>query len=147
MAAPSPPPTMDPVSSTVGPAVAEPEQVSPDPAASPGTAASSEPVITFDPDLPRAQVERLEELAADNPYLLVSPMAGLPSPVVASAWGVQVPLDDVDDRRLEAFLVRYQQGPQTPEPGAPCRGGTSALPDAPTGENLDAVDLVAPLPA
>ncbi|MFC3688076.1 DUF3105 domain-containing protein [Aquipuribacter hungaricus] len=89
--------------------------------------------VTFDPDLPRAQVERLEGLAADNPYLLVSPMAGLPSPVVASAWGVQVPLDDVDDRRLEAFLVRYQQGPQTPEPGAPCSGGTSALPDAPTG--------------
>lgn len=89
--------------------------------------------VTFDPDLPADEVDRLRELAGDNGFLLVSPMVGLPSPVVASAWGVQLELPSADDRRLPAFVARYQQGPQTPEPGAPCSGGTSALPDPPTG--------------
>ena len=89
--------------------------------------------VTFDPDLPEEQVDRLEQLAADNAYLLVSPVRGLPSPVVASAWGVQLELGSTEDRRLPAFVARYSQGPQTPEPGAPCTGGTSSLPEAPTG--------------
>ena len=79
--------------------------------------------VTYDPELPEDQVAELRRLAGDNPYLVVSPMRGLPGPVVASAWGVQVPLRSVRDERLAAFLVTYQQGPQTPEPGAPCTGG------------------------
>ena len=89
--------------------------------------------VTYDPDLPAEQVRDLQELAASNGHLLVSPMRGLPSPVVASAWGVQLELGSTSDRRLPAFVARYQQGPQTPEPGAPCSGGTSAVPEPPTG--------------
>lgn len=81
--------------------------------------------ITYDRTLPQEQRDRLEQLAAENPYLLVSPVAGLPTPVVASAWGVQLELGSVDDERLPAFLVAYLQGPQNPEPGAPCSGGLS----------------------
>ncbi len=79
--------------------------------------------VTYDRTLPEEQLEQLQQLAAEHPYLLVSPMAGLPSPVVASAWGVQLELGSVDDERLPAFLVAYLQGPQNPEPGAPCSGG------------------------
>lgn len=79
--------------------------------------------VTCDPDLPSGQVDVLQRLAEDNAYLLVSPMPGLPAPVVASAWGLQVQLDSADDARLPAFLVAYLQGPQNPEPGAPCSGG------------------------
>ena len=82
--------------------------------------------VTYDPELPREQVERLTELAQGNPYVLLSPFDGLPQPVVASAWGTQLTLDAVDDTRLEAFLVKYQQGEQTLEPGAPCSGGVDA---------------------
>ena len=81
--------------------------------------------VTYDPDLPADDVDRLEALAGENPYLLVSPMRGLPSPVVASAWGLQLRVDSVADELLGAFLVQYQQGPQNPEPGAPCSGGLS----------------------
>ncbi|MGJ7440480.1 DUF3105 domain-containing protein [Aquipuribacter sp. MA13-6] len=81
--------------------------------------------VTYDRTLPADQRERLEQLAAEHPYLLVSPMAGLPTPVVASAWGVQVQLPSADDERLPAFLLAYLQGPQNPEPGAPCSGGLS----------------------
>ncbi|WP_342668385.1 DUF3105 domain-containing protein [Actinotalea ferrariae] len=54
------------------------------------------------------------------------PFDGLPQPVVASAWETQLALDSVDDPRLEQFMVKYQQGEQTPEPGAACSGGVDA---------------------
>ena len=79
--------------------------------------------VTYRPDTDARQVERLGELAAAEPYLLVSPYEDLASPVVATAWGVQLEVDSVDDERLEAFIARYAQGEQTPEPGAPCSGG------------------------
>lgn len=79
--------------------------------------------LAYDPTLPTEELDSLRALADANNYLLVSPFEGLPSPVVASAWGVQVVLDGVDDERLPAFITRYQQGPQTPEPGAVCSGG------------------------
>ena len=82
--------------------------------------------ITYDPDLPAADIAKLEALVKGNTYLLISPYKGLPSPVVASAWGVQLQLDGVDDPYLIAFINYYEQGPQTPEPGAPCSGGTDA---------------------
>ncbi len=81
--------------------------------------------VTYDPDLPAADVDRLRGLADRHPYLLVSPVDGVED-VVASAWGLQLALDGADDERLEPFLVAYLQGPQTPEPGAPCSGGVGA---------------------
>jgi hypothetical protein len=82
--------------------------------------------VTYDPELPAEQLEQLQALADENTYLLASPMEDLPSPVVASAWGVQLQLDSVDDERLPVFLVKYLQGEQTPEPGAACTGGLTA---------------------
>jgi hypothetical protein len=79
--------------------------------------------VTYDPALETSEVERLRALADRYTFLLVSPYDGLPTPVIASAWGLQLQLDSVEDERLEPFIRRYIQGPQTPEPGAPCSGG------------------------
>ncbi|WP_047865401.1 DUF3105 domain-containing protein [Rubrobacter aplysinae] len=79
--------------------------------------------ITYRPDLPEQQVNRLQDLAQGEPYALLSPMEGLPSSVVASAWGEQLQVDEASDERLEQFVSAFQQGPQTPEPGAACSGG------------------------
>jgi hypothetical protein len=79
--------------------------------------------ITYRPDLPQEQVERLRELASNESFVLASPYPDLPAPVVASAWGKQLMLDSADDPRLERFVSAFQQGPQTPEPGAVCTGG------------------------
>jgi transcriptional regulator with XRE-family HTH domain len=79
--------------------------------------------ITYSPDLPRNEVERLRGLAQNQLYVLVSPYEGLPSPVVASAWGKQLRLESVSDPDLGRFIRTYSQGPQAPEPGAPCTGG------------------------
>jgi hypothetical protein len=81
--------------------------------------------VTYSPDLPEADRAELAELADD--YVLVSAYEGLPSPVVASAWGRQLQLIGVADPGLEAFIDQFANGPQSPEPGAPCSGGTSSL--------------------
>ncbi len=85
--------------------------------------------ITHDPNLPAAQLATLKALAAKSSYVLVTPRAGLPAQVVASAWGLQLQLTSTDDPRLAAFVTKYANGPQTPEPGAACSGGTGT-PDA-----------------
>ncbi len=80
--------------------------------------------ITYDPSLPADEVEVLQQHAASNNYVLVTPREDLPSPVVASAWGLQLQLEDPADQRLSTFVRKYVRGEQTPEPGAPCQGGT-----------------------
>ena len=77
--------------------------------------------ITYQPDLPESEREILAALAEDQPYLLISPYPGLEEPVVASAWGAQLRLDDVSDPRLQAFIDRYAGNGL--EPGAPCDSG------------------------
>ncbi len=80
--------------------------------------------ITYQPDLPQGQVDEMREIASENDFVLVSPYPGLPAPVVASAWGKQLRSNSAEDPALERFVSAYQQGPQTPEPGAVCTGGT-----------------------
>ena len=79
--------------------------------------------LTYRPDLPADAVAALSEAIPDT-YVVLSPREGLPSPVVASAWGTQLALTGADDPRLDAFVKEYRQGPQTPEPGAACTGGS-----------------------
>jgi hypothetical protein len=79
--------------------------------------------IGYAPDLEEGQVEELRDLADSNDYVLVSPVEGMKSPVTLSAWGFQLAVDDAEDPRIARFIREYQQGPQTPEPGASCAGG------------------------
>jgi putative peptide zinc metalloprotease protein len=87
--------------------------------------------ITYRTNLPTEQVRKLKQLAHSQTYILVSPYPGLPSPVVASAWGKQLRLESANAPRLEQFVRAFRQGPQTPEPGATCTGGTSAAASGP----------------
>jgi hypothetical protein len=79
--------------------------------------------ITYRPDLPAADVETLRAVVKGWPFTLLTPYPDLPGPVYASAWGVQLRADSAADPRLGAFLKRYVNGEQTPEPGAPCSNG------------------------
>ena len=90
--------------------------------------------ITYRPGLPASSVTRLQETVRGEPqakraYTILSPYPGLPAPVVASAWGKQLRLDDPADARLQQFITTYAQGPQAPEQGAACSGGVGT----PTG--------------
>jgi hypothetical protein len=82
--------------------------------------------ITYQPDLPQAAVDQLRNLVRGHDHALLSPYPNLPKPIVASAWGLQLPLDNAADPRLSLFISRYESGPQTPEPGAVCSGGIGA---------------------
>ena len=112
--------------------------------------------ITYRPDLPKAQVDALKATATstgDQAYMLVSPYPGLPAPVVASSWGHQLKLQKGDDPKLAAFIKRFQNGPDTPEPGAVCGGPDAVtttadeapLPPEPTGQQpTQAPETIAP---
>lgn len=80
--------------------------------------------ITYAPDLPQDQKDKLRQLVESQDCLLASPYPGLPAPVVASAWGKQLQLGSVDDPGLQEFIRAYRKGLQTPEPGASCTGAT-----------------------
>ncbi|GHO82553.1 DUF3105 domain-containing protein [Dictyobacter formicarum] len=80
--------------------------------------------ITYQPQLGAQDIAQLQNLVRGHSYALLSPYPGLPAPVVASAWGAQLRVTSAPDPRLAQFLKKYEQGPQTPEPGAPCSGGT-----------------------
>ncbi|GAA1727572.1 DUF3105 domain-containing protein [Microcella frigidaquae] len=76
--------------------------------------------VTYDPEqVQGADLDALRN-AMPRSYIILSPFPGLEAPVVASAWGVQVALDGVDDPRLRDFIVKYRQSPDAPEPGALC---------------------------
>lgn len=79
--------------------------------------------ITYDPDLPADDVEYLKGFARGKSHMLMSPYPEQDSPVVLTAWGLQLALDSVPDERVQTFVQRYHRGPQTPEPGATCSGG------------------------
>ena len=65
----------------------------------------------------------LKALQGSGREVLVSPFAGLPTPVVASAWGKQLQLESATDPRLAEFVKYFDDGPQTPELDTPCAGG------------------------
>jgi hypothetical protein len=82
--------------------------------------------IAYRPDLPPEDLRRLRAMADDQAYVLVSPVNDLPSPLVATAWGRRLVLESAASADLEQFVRAFRQGPQTPERGATCTGGTSA---------------------
>lgn len=79
--------------------------------------------VTYQPDLPAGEVETLQDVVRGERYVLLTPYPDLKSPVVLTAWGVQLELDSTGDARIPEFINRYQQGPQTPELGATCQDG------------------------
>ncbi|GAB3039103.1 DUF3105 domain-containing protein [Parafrigoribacterium mesophilum] len=79
--------------------------------------------VTYNADKVKGEaLAKLRDRIPDT-YAVLSPYPGLDAPVVASAWGAQVKLTGVDDKRLDEFIKKYWQSPDAPEPGAPCTGG------------------------
>lgn len=79
--------------------------------------------ITHDGSLSDEQVAALAERVEGQPYTFMSPYPDQESPIMLTAWGVQLAVDDENDPQIAEFLAAYRQGPQTPEPGATCESG------------------------
>ena len=80
--------------------------------------------ITYQPSLPADQVAVLKNDVRNQPYGLLSPYPGIPTPVVATVWGVQLKLQSANDPRLLSFINEYADGSKAPEPQGECTGGT-----------------------
>ncbi len=78
--------------------------------------------ITYRPNLDLAKVKSLQDFARGHSYVLMTPYAKQTNDVVLTAWGVQLAIDSFPDERVAKFIAYYEEGPQNPEPGAPCDG-------------------------
>ncbi|MBI2617871.1 DUF3105 domain-containing protein [Candidatus Kaiserbacteria bacterium] len=74
--------------------------------------------ITYKPDIGADSIASLEDKVRG--YTFMSPLPEQEFPITLTAWGVQLSLDSSDDPRIDQFLKKFRQGPQTPEPGATC---------------------------
>ncbi len=87
--------------------------------------------ITYQPTLPPDQLASLQQLVVSSyvgtqRYLILSPYAGIRSPIVASAWGAQLNVSSPSDPGLLEFIQHYAGGAQGGEPGGPCTGGVGS---------------------
>ena len=78
--------------------------------------------IAYDPGIDEAQLTALSALVAQQAKVTATPLEGLESALVVSAWARQLPLDSVDDPRLVQFVEAYRNSDNAPEPGAACQG-------------------------
>jgi hypothetical protein len=85
--------------------------------------------IAYRPDLPADQVEILRNLVRQDQagtqerWIVLAPLPDLKDPIVATAWRVQLRLENASDERLVQFVKTYVKGPFYPEPGATCTFG------------------------
>ena len=81
--------------------------------------------IAYESGIAASELELLVQHAKNKPFVLLAPyLTGrLSKPIVVVAWGYRLEPDNAADPRLGAFMLRYANSPDSPEPGAPCRGG------------------------
>ncbi len=80
--------------------------------------------ITYRPDLPAAQVDKLASKVRGNDFMFMSPYPGLDKAVSLQAWGFQLKVGSVDDSRIDEFIRDLRQN-ATQEPQASCGSGSA----------------------
>jgi hypothetical protein len=78
--------------------------------------------ITYNPDLPAAQVEQLAKKVRGNDFMLMSPYPGLSRPISIQAWGYQLKVDKASDGRIDDFIKDLKVKAAN-EPGQSCSTG------------------------
>ncbi|GAA2522465.1 MULTISPECIES: DUF3105 domain-containing protein [Streptomyces] len=81
--------------------------------------------VTYNDRADKADVDALAAKVKKTPYTLMSPVDGQKDPIMLTAWGHQRAVTGADDPAVDAFLEKFVQGEQTPEPGAACTNGLS----------------------
>ncbi|MBT3150876.1 DUF3105 domain-containing protein [Streptomyces sp. CHD11] len=81
--------------------------------------------VTYNAEAGKADVDALAAKVKKTPYTLMSPVDGQKDPILLTAWGHQRTVTGADDPAVDAFLEKFVQGQQTPEPGAACTNGLS----------------------
>ncbi|GAA0281436.1 DUF3105 domain-containing protein [Cryptosporangium japonicum] len=92
--------------------------------------------VTYNPDLPQAQIDELAKKVKGKDYMLMSPYPGLDKPISLQAWGFQLKVDNASDKRIDEFITQYRLNASV-ESGAVCSNGVTVTGDTPQ-ENGDA---------
>jgi hypothetical protein len=84
--------------------------------------------VTYKPDLPQDQIDKLARRVEGRDYMLMSPYPGQEANISLQAWGYQLRVDDADDSRIDEFISALRHN-ASQEQGATCSGGiTDATP-------------------
>ncbi|MEU6200686.1 DUF3105 domain-containing protein [Streptomyces sp. NPDC047061] len=82
--------------------------------------------VTYNDKATQTDRDTLADKVSKTPYTLMSPDRTQSGAITLTAWGHQLSVRTAADPRVEQFLTKYVQGPQTPEPGAACTNGLTA---------------------
>nr|WP_024127481.1 DUF3105 domain-containing protein [Streptomyces sp. F12]AHE40217.1 Membrane protein [Streptomyces sp. F12] len=82
--------------------------------------------VTYNDKATAADLKTLAGKVSETPYTLMSPDKTESGTIMLTAWGHQLSVNTASDPRVDQFLTKYVQGPQTPEPGAACTNGLTA---------------------
>ena len=85
--------------------------------------------ITYRPEIGSGAVNTLENASRTRDKTVLSPVPDQTAPVMVTAWGWQLQLQDVGDVKLRQFIQQFEGAPTAPEPATSCRGGIGS----PTG--------------
>ena len=100
--------------------------------------------ITYLPDLPLIDIQKLDSLLEGNQRFLMSPYSNQPAPIVLTAWGRRLEIENADDSRIPAFIEAFTDSSSSPEPGVTCNGGLGIPPNDPftphKGSGTDQMD-------
>ena len=81
-------------------------------------------MMSHDPPHTPGRIEGAGYARAKDIYAYVCSVADdLPAPIVLSAWGAQLEVDELPAPEADEFIRAYRQAASAPEPGAPCTGG------------------------
>ncbi|WP_344079263.1 DUF3105 domain-containing protein [Luedemannella helvata] len=78
--------------------------------------------ITYRPDLPQDQVDKLAKKIDGVAFTMMSPYPNLDSPISLQSWGFQLKVDNADDPRIDKYIQALRLN-ATMEEGAACSGG------------------------
>ncbi len=77
--------------------------------------------ISYQPSLPRTEVEALAKLVDGQDYLFMSPYPGQDSKISLQSWGYQLAVPSPTDERSPRFIATLRNDPNTtPEFGVSC---------------------------
>jgi hypothetical protein len=79
--------------------------------------------VAYDPNLAESDIASLRRVVSRAEKVLVSAVPGAGAPVIVSAWGRQLQVDDPSDDRIDQFVNEFTGGANAPERGGRCNGG------------------------
>jgi hypothetical protein len=86
--------------------------------------------ITYRPDVPQDQIDKLAAKVKDRSFMMLSPYPGLDKAISLQAWGYQLKVDNANDPRIDEFIQALRQN-ASQEPQAGCSEGITDATVAP----------------